>query len=247
MKEPDDDPSLHAAVIASAIIAVAIIAFASLADEETKSLSAWVHGYQTLITGFFAIAAAYLTVRQMRNSDAESERRHAELVGLSLRSDKLRVERALVPQAAELLTAAERLHEMIEFLRSDHKPDLGATFCRNAFHISELVDEIYDVLERDQMHEASELFDGYTARSYDKIRRNCRSLKEPLQRISESQAEPWTSPDEFARQDDYVDDNIGLWKLYLDEIMGQLPRFLSGLNALGERYGVAPGYDPRSR
>ncbi|RVJ42371.1 hypothetical protein [Sinorhizobium medicae] len=247
MKKPaDQDPSLHPAVVACALIAAAVIMLASLTGDG-KSLEAWVNRYQTLITGFFAIAAAYLTVRQMRNSDAESERRHAELVGLSLRSDKLRVERALVPQAAELLTAAERLHEMTEFLRSDHKPDLGARFCRNAFHISELVDEIYDVLERDQLHEASELFDGYTARSYDKIRRNCRWLKEPLQRISESQAEPWTSPDEFARQDDYVDGNIGLWQLYLDEIMGQLPRFLSGLNALGERYGVAPGYDPRSR
>jgi hypothetical protein len=63
-----------------------------------------IEDFQTLITGIFAVGAAYLTVRQMQASDRKSDRRHQELVSLTLRSDALRVERLIVPNLGLLRT-----------------------------------------------------------------------------------------------------------------------------------------------
>ena len=55
--------------------------------------------FQTLITGGLAVYAAYATIRQMQNSDKRSDKRHEELVRLSLRAEALEIDRALSPTA----------------------------------------------------------------------------------------------------------------------------------------------------
>ncbi|MBP1844782.1 hypothetical protein J2046_003049 [Rhizobium petrolearium] len=60
------------------------------------------YDFQTLITGILAVSAAGATVWQMRATDRENERRHRQLVTVSLRSDRLSIERMLIPQFGEL-------------------------------------------------------------------------------------------------------------------------------------------------
>lgn len=111
-KQPDYDPSLHAAVVACALMVAAVIVLASLAGDASKSLEAWVNRYQTLITGFFAIGAAYLTVFQMRVSDQKSDKRHEDLLALSLRPDALRIDRVVRELPA--------VHERAKYIRLDN-------------------------------------------------------------------------------------------------------------------------------
>lgn len=73
-----------------------------------------IEDFQTLITGFFAVGAAYVTVRQMQIGDRKSDARHNELIRLGLRSDRLIVERMLYPQFGQLRECyrALRAYEM---------------------------------------------------------------------------------------------------------------------------------------
>ena len=78
--------------------------------------------FQTLFTGMAAVAAATWTVFTMERTDARQERRHRELVRLSLRSDRLLVERMLHP-AVDLLP--DYLTDMRRYLAAiEGKDDL---------------------------------------------------------------------------------------------------------------------------
>ncbi|MGO7593764.1 hypothetical protein [Rhizobium leguminosarum] len=76
------------------------------------ALATFINQYQTLITGIAAVGAAYLTVRQMRATDSEAQRRHEEIAQLMIRADKLRIERMLFPQFAELRVLYKQLRDM---------------------------------------------------------------------------------------------------------------------------------------
>lgn len=61
----------------------------------------FIYDFQTLITGYAAIAAAFWTVAQMRTSDALQERRHQQLLELTIRPERktaLRTRSWLVPK-----------------------------------------------------------------------------------------------------------------------------------------------------
>lgn len=78
---------------------VAILA-ATFHDDTVTSFERWVRDYQTLISGFAAIFAAYVTVTQMQQSDDRQEERHRELVRLGQARDDqaiLRFKATVVP------------------------------------------------------------------------------------------------------------------------------------------------------
>lgn len=65
--------------------------------------------FDGLIAGALAIFAAFITVRQMRSTDRDSERRHDEIMALSLRPNRLAINRAVTPQVPELWELHEKL------------------------------------------------------------------------------------------------------------------------------------------
>jgi hypothetical protein len=78
------------------------------------SCSNWytfIKDFQTLISGIFAIAAAYIAVYQMRDSDTQASLRHMELVEIETRPAKLMIEKAvrqLRPSLSRLIMAADQ-------------------------------------------------------------------------------------------------------------------------------------------
>ncbi|MEY9717881.1 hypothetical protein ABIA22_000371 [Sinorhizobium fredii] len=85
--------------VAGMIVAASAAIFAATIAEPVAGVAdfgSWVDKNQTLITGAFALLAAYLTIAQMRASDDENERRHRQLFGMALRSDFLRIHRAFM-------------------------------------------------------------------------------------------------------------------------------------------------------
>lgn len=166
MKKPvDDHPSLHAAVIACAFIAAAVIILGSLSGDENSSLEAWVNRYQTLITGFFAIGAAYVTISQMQKTDSESERRHRELVRLQMRSERLIIERMLFPQFGELREHYKSLRgSLLDPMLAHGQPDRGNDrffeFADSSMDMKNTCNEIIGILGRPAWVEAQSLFGG---------------------------------------------------------------------------------------
>lgn len=53
-----------------------------------------IYDFQTLITGFLAVGAAYFTISQSHAIDDRAQKRHEELFELQMRPDKLRIARA---------------------------------------------------------------------------------------------------------------------------------------------------------
>ncbi|MCF1446651.1 MULTISPECIES: hypothetical protein [Rhizobium/Agrobacterium group] len=86
-------------VILSATIIPAI--FGRYPNADKKDLgdiwSNFIYNYQTLITGFAAVAGAVYTIRQMRISDEKQEERHKGLMDLQIRPIKMDLARAIVP------------------------------------------------------------------------------------------------------------------------------------------------------
>lgn len=70
------------------VLAVVIIpTFGNEDDPWTR----YVNRYQTLITGIFAIGAAYFTIAAMQSSEERQERRHRQSLAVSVRYDRLAV------------------------------------------------------------------------------------------------------------------------------------------------------------
>lgn len=93
------------AVIICAAIGPPVLFGAAPGKPDRKGGDPWrnmIEDFQTLLTGIFAVGAAYVTVRQMQISDQKSDVRHQELVRLGLRFDRLIVERMLYPQFGQL-------------------------------------------------------------------------------------------------------------------------------------------------
>ncbi|WP_428429505.1 hypothetical protein [Pararhizobium sp.] len=124
------------------------------------------YNFQTLITGVIAVAAAFLTVRQMRITDDKADIRHEDSRRLIQWATTLKVERLLYPQLDELATTLLKL----QWLQSRGLPPLpldhesSAEFMEKIYETStplgrqcQVIDHI---LRRPPFAEAAELFDG---------------------------------------------------------------------------------------
>lgn len=137
-------------------IGVCIGGMASDVSSAERSLSDW----QTLIAGFFAVAAAAWTVGEMRKQDQSQQARHEELMKLNLRSDRLRVMRAANPYAAELRARGNDLALAVESL------DLAlANFSPEAYeslrdNVDRPVRQIAAIIAGIEISDASKLFEA---------------------------------------------------------------------------------------
>ncbi len=124
----------------------------------------WLFHYQTLITGILAIAAAVITVRAMTTMDERQQRRHEEMLSLSLRHDTLRIQRVSGVVTDIMVKVAENLRiKQPEFSSS--------TYVAKTPRI--LVEDLKGVdrqLNSPQMVDAKDLFDELTSITYDIVK-----------------------------------------------------------------------------
>lgn len=162
---------LGAIVICAAIVPPVIFGAAPQRSDR-KGGDPWrntIEDFQTLITGFFAIGAAYVTVRQMEKSDKKSDNRHVQLVRLSLRADALRVERLLYPQVDELLGLQNHLRLINAGYTGEKSTSEYVKFHRE--EIKTVIRKIIAVLDRPQWTTGQDLFDGTLTYQAAELRR----------------------------------------------------------------------------
>ncbi len=83
----------HYLRIAALVAFTALIVPTAFGDIAKDGWVKYIYNYQTLLTGILAVAAAFVTVRQMRASDALSEQRHRQLIRFQVRNDRMAIER----------------------------------------------------------------------------------------------------------------------------------------------------------
>lgn len=138
----------------------------------TSQLLGVLYDFQSLFTGLLAVAAAYLTVKEMRKTDENSEKRHQAAMRLAIRGDRLNVHRALHPQFQELRHIAKEMEEL-DRLKGQMDRDrveamrFGqfASYDRNdmetlILQTYPLIRQIKSVLHRHQLEQGADLFDG---------------------------------------------------------------------------------------
>ncbi|EHS51519.1 hypothetical protein PDO_1910 [Rhizobium sp. PDO1-076] len=124
--------------------------------------------FQTLVGGALAVFAAWLTVDKMESTDLRAQKRHEELVQLSLRADRLSIERLLFPQLSELRVIYKRLKQIElpeldnDFTVENDFPSINyyrASYFA-AFEANPLVTELEKLLARPTWVSAERLFTG---------------------------------------------------------------------------------------
>ncbi|RVG94862.1 hypothetical protein CN221_14900 [Sinorhizobium meliloti] len=162
-----EKPPISPFFAALAVIACVVIFVASISDGEVVSVETWVYRYQALIGGLAAIFAAYFTVAQMRLSDTKSDRRHEDVLALTLRTDALRLDRAL----GELETLRGEVVGLrglpLHRLTEDDAAEDEVTFSDKVMVFVAQVQAYSNVLHRslnfmnaDEMNAAKDLFDA---------------------------------------------------------------------------------------
>lgn len=215
-------------------------AFCTFSEKSgTSCLRDFLSEFQTLITGLAAVIAASATVYVMIRTDAAQEARHRELVQLTLRSDRLAAERALVPQAVEL----QRIQMAIDSQITRASTYRGAeSFRKGSAELAESVNRALALcaktINREAFVDGSRLFDGPLAATTQHFRGNlesrrkrCRDCFGPLNSDSSNADAPAWSGVEI--------DTLAL-KVFRDasEISNELAVMIEGFRRMSRTYGL---------
>lgn len=150
-----------AVAIAAAVLVPAIFGQRPDAKGGGDPWRTWIYDFQTLITGVAAVTAATLTIRTMERTDYRQEKRHRELVELTLRADRLRIDRVIFPQMQELAAAANQVAEaaasFAEISISGPKTDLETRLAV----VDSVLSRIQWIMVRSVWDDARPLFSGY--------------------------------------------------------------------------------------
>ncbi|WP_166478452.1 hypothetical protein [Rhizobium leguminosarum] len=137
---------------------------------QSGALATFIKEYQTLITGIVAVVAAYVTVRQMRATDVEAQRRHEETSQLMIRADKLRIERMLFPQFAELRVLYKQLRDMEFPSPLDDSPEALRQLEDLKEPAQQIALDIENIIDRESWTSATALYGGFLAEDIRKLR-----------------------------------------------------------------------------
>ncbi|UXT60615.1 hypothetical protein FY134_23135 (plasmid) [Agrobacterium fabrum] len=127
---------------------------------ENSTGDAWrnfIYDFQTLLTGFFAVAAAFVTFHQMQKFDAQSAKRHEEQVKLAFRPDVLLMERAYSPSVETIREWRDDMRRISSKWRAEH---LQEDVYRDREIIVSLASGFIEEIERDTFQRATHLFSG---------------------------------------------------------------------------------------
>ncbi|WP_152530047.1 hypothetical protein [Agrobacterium tumefaciens] len=141
----------------------------------------WVSEFQTLITGILAVSAATWTVFTMDRTDAASEKRHRELVGLSLRKEALQVDQLVNPDFDLLVVIREACEHFVGLPLTVTK-DVGALKALNdeVSYLEKHAADLPKIMARPTWRDASPLFDGALYKRRDDVVSTCGEVSKGL-------------------------------------------------------------------
>lgn len=129
-----------------------------------------IYDFQTLITGFFAIAAAFVTVLYALKIDDRQHQRHQQIMSFTVRRELRTLERALYPQLSDLEEAVESLWDVERdpIDRSSLSNWKWLTHVTSNY-LAELR-RLDEITQRQQFTDALPYFDGRLSRAYFEFR-----------------------------------------------------------------------------
>lgn len=149
--------------IADVGVLVGIGIFVGLMIADASTAEHYLSEWQTLVAGILAVIAAAWTVGEMRRNDEMQQARHEELMRLNLRADRLRVARATIPHANEMVASAKRISRVIEGGLIEKLASGESAAFTTLFGERELLEKM---VNNKAIKAASDLFDANTAYNF---------------------------------------------------------------------------------
>lgn len=141
----------------------------------------WVSEFQTLITGILAVSAATWTVFTMDRTDAASEKRHRELVGLSLRKEALQVDQLVNPDFGSLVVVREACKHFAGLPLIVTRDDVALQSLNDELSSLEVrISDVSKIMARQTWRDASPLFDGALYKRRDDVVSACEEVSTGL-------------------------------------------------------------------
>lgn len=196
----------------------------------------WIYDFQTVIGGALALAAAWWTVRTMEATEAAAAARHAQQMDLTLRRDRLAVERAVYPQTDSLSGAAHHFNEFKRRILSlnTFEGQIEA-IVRECWFLDYLCEDLLDVLNREQLIEGSRLFDGILAYKLHWLREQTEAVEAEIDGISEHGK--YMDPTGVLRIDG-VRERLEICYGRLMEMPEEIPVIVEMMHGAADHYGV---------
>jgi len=196
----------------------------------------FIFNYQTLITGLAAVGAATWTISVMEKTDLRQENRHRELIELSLRSDRLKLERALNPQVAEIAMIARGLDQIRrDMLKLNTLAKQTDFIEENIWWIHYTNANLCELLDREAFREGEKLLNGGATFRLERVRQlavqsaiHIRHVKRVLRPFPE---DPLPNPPDL-----YMDKSAIYH--FIVTIPNDLEQTCAMLSENGARYGI---------
>ncbi|MEH7868769.1 hypothetical protein V7795_16535 [Rhizobium laguerreae] len=196
----------------------------------------FVSDYQTLITGLAAVGAATWTISVMERTDARQGERHAQLVELSMRGDRLAVQRAVYPQIVGIQSIGAMLGRLkSDILKANTYDGQIGIIVEQSWMAQTACSDLVDLLEREQLKEGSRFFDGILTYKLHWLRETARSA---LFNVSDTPGMARHHPIEAILAE-------GNRRFQIDDLYGQIlkladeiPMVVELLAATAKKYGV---------
>ncbi|MDF8358997.1 hypothetical protein [Ensifer adhaerens] len=181
------------------------------------------------------------TVVQMRKSDERSDHRHQQAMELMIRTDRLALERALVPQIDDIKECGlasknilDEFHQYIATSDNDDPPPMEDWW----YQFSDVFDFIVQTIDRPHFREGERLFDGDLMYRIWDLRRRTDEVRNFV-RVAEdyfAEAEP-----NARAQCDFAEWRIngeGVIADYVRYSAVEIPGIVAGLKRMGALYNV---------
>lgn len=223
-------------LFAGMLVVAAALLLPSIAGGVADPWGKFISDYQTLITGLSAVGAATWTISVMERTDARQGQRHAQLVELSMRGDRLAVERAVYPQ----IDGLDGIGAMLGRLRSDMikaKSLEGQLriIVEQSWMAEAVFTDLVELLQREQLKEGSRFFDGILTYKLHWLREKARSA-----RLNTGDLPGMT---QFHHADEILSNDARRFQLndlysaiiYLDD---EIPVVVEMLSATAKKYGI---------
>lgn len=169
-------------ITVSVIGIIGVFTFPALFDwSQVDGARSWrqtIFEFQTLFAGIFAVVAGYITVYQMRISDAKSDKRHEDLLSLNVAAERRSIERALNPTVFEWKQKLVQLANLHEKLQQVERDDRNFALEKFAGFFVLQCDELLTILHSEQFNDGRKYFPGAFANKIENIIRLAKSFRE---------------------------------------------------------------------
>ncbi|KEC73928.1 hypothetical protein RLPCCGM1_c2047 [Rhizobium leguminosarum bv. phaseoli CCGM1] len=192
-----------------------------------------IYDFQTLITGVSAVVAAYLAIKQSQVIEANSERRHQQLLELNLRPARLMISRSVFPMVEYIEIALPEMQSWHDALTAEG----GAWFvAQNMIDLRRATTHWANIVHDDQLDVAKKYFDGHMEHALRRSRQAAQNINLGVSNL-EMRLAPLTGRDgEKELVTGAMQEPVGLIAAQLQDLLEFLTEFATGLRKLEKDY-----------